>query len=175
MSGIAELHYVTFIYIQGRQEDLGGPDQINNVRPLHKLNDIVWSPQCVKHASYLMGSCGNAPRKLLKIRLFEIEFESNLSTTNILMTAQYQEIKSLNLYSKLSAKYIPPMNPPGPSFLRSAFPLASISICCCFTLCLTFGTQAQKENLCWRAEMLCYVITDSSQLYTSNMILPLVQ
>ena len=67
--------------MQGHLEDLGGPGQIKNARPLHKWYSLV---TLVCEAWHLDGVQG---AKFLKIR----PSESDLGSTNILVTAQYLE------------------------------------------------------------------------------------
>ena len=117
---------------------------------------------------------GYAPRKFLNLRVIWAQ------QIQLLVPAQYQEIQSLNLYSKLSVNIFHLRIKPPKSFkvcLSLGLPLASISICCLFTLCLTTGTQPQEANLCCsQAEMLCYFTTDSSHIASYlHMILSLVQ
>ena len=107
---------------QCHQEDLRGLGQIKNVGPLHTLVTLVcmWSM-----LSY--GDMGHAPRKFLKIRLSEIEFESDLGSYNKYLHWWLLSIRRsrawIYIASKLSAKYTP-----GPSLLRSAFLQPSFSL-----------------------------------------------
>ena len=80
------LRWFTTFCDQGRLEDLGGPGQIKNMRPLYNWYSLV---TLVCEACYLVGFRGHTFRKFLKIRPSEIKSENDLGTTNILVTAQY--------------------------------------------------------------------------------------
>ena len=122
-------------YNQGRQEDVGGQGQIKNVRPLQKWYSLV---TLVCKACCILWGYGGC---LQEIRLsdHETEFESDMP---IWVQQVYWWLLSIRrsrawiyIVAKLSAKYI--IHPQSSSL---DLPLASISICYCFTFHLTIGT-----------------------------------